>query len=116
MTIRQVGLDEVFTGAEFVPQAVVKRPLEYFERGFGVRFADDADDLDSYKVAGLRFDDRVPLALIQYSGHPEDEVTLYMTHDPDRFEEAARLLPALLEALRLPPEAITWTREPSPAL
>ena len=39
-----------------------------------------------------------------------------MAHDPDRFEETARLLPAVLKALRLPRETITWSREPSPAL
>lgn len=114
--IRQVDLAEVFTGAEFVPQAVINRTLEYFERELGVRFEEDADDLDTYKVAGLRMDDRVPVALIQYKGHPADEVTLYMAHDPERLSEVADFLPILLEELHLPRAAVTWIREPSPAL
>ncbi|MBL6080760.1 hypothetical protein JMJ56_22345 [Belnapia sp. T18] len=114
--IRQVDLAEVFTGAEFVPQAVINRTLEYFEHELGIRFGEDADDLDTYKVAGLKVDGRVPLALIQYRGHPADEVTLYMAHDPERFSEAADFLPAILEELHLPRASVTWIREPSAAI
>lgn len=62
---------------DFVPHAIVGKPIEFFEDRLG-RFERACDDLDFYQGLSLLLDDKVSFALRHYDGHTPGTVTVYL--------------------------------------
>ena len=112
--LRAISSDE-FGSIEWIPQAIINRPVSYFENHFGFRFAAGSDDLDEYQEVILSLDG-LPVALMHYRGYPEDTTTVYL---PFGFRDVARILQvigAIAKELALPPDAVSWERSDNPNL
>ena len=92
---------------DFIPQAVVRRPVRYFSDQFGFRFEQDTDDLDAHESAFFKLDDRLPFALVHYRGNPEDTTTIYFGREIGR-EEVPTVVHYILRGFDLPANAVIW--------
>jgi predicted enzyme related to lactoylglutathione lyase len=104
-----------FGQIEWIPQAIIKRPISYFENQFGFKFDRGSDDLDEYEEAIFSLDG-LPIALMHYRGYPPETTTVYL---PFGFHDIARILQvigAIAKELELPPDAIFWQRSDNPDL
>jgi hypothetical protein len=111
--IHQILTADVFTGAEYVPHAVIRRSPAALAAQLGATFEPGSDDFDVFEIAAFRLDDGPAFALMRYRGHPEAETRLLLAHTPDNVARTHQDLAHILDALGLPPDAIGWTREPS---
>lgn len=112
--LRAVSPDK-FGSLEWIPQAIINRPVSYFENQLGFKFNLGSDDLDEYQEAIFSLDG-LPVALMHYRGYPDNTTTVYLPFD---FRDVARILQvigALAKELALPPDAISWQRSNNPLL
>jgi hypothetical protein len=104
-----------FGSIEWIPQAIISRPISYFEGQFGFRFNQGSDDLDDYEEATFSLDG-LPVALMHYRNYPQGTTTIYL---PFGFRDTARILQvigAIAKELALPPDAVSWQRSDNPNL
>jgi hypothetical protein len=112
--LRPVPSDELGS-IEWIPQAIISRPVSYFEQRFGFRFTRGSDDLDDYEEATFSLDG-LPVALMHYSNYPQGTTTIYL---PFGFHDTARILQVIgliAKELALPPDAVSWQRSDNPNL
>ncbi len=97
---------------EWVPVAVIKRPVSFFE-GMGLHFFESHDDLDIYRgTREIELDDLAghEFVLRHYRGYPEDTTAVYLPFEVTDKEVFARLVSYVLRQWRLPRNAISWHR------
>jgi len=95
---------------DFVPQAIVAKPIGYFEDRLG-GFDRMVDDLDYYEGATFSLDGSLLFALRHYDGFPAGTVTIYLDgniRDTGTISEAVQRIAAELEV----EDAIHWRRAP----
>lgn len=107
-----------FREIEWIPQAIIDRPVSYFEKVFGLEFTRGSDDLDDYEEATFILEglNGLPVALMHYRGYPPNTTTVYL---PFGFHDVARILQVIgliAKELQLPPDAISWQRSDNPNL
>jgi hypothetical protein len=104
--LRQVSFDELGP-VDFIPQAVVRRPVTHFSQRLGFKFEKDSDDLDDYESAFFKLDDRVPFALVHYRGNPDDTTTIYFERGTDQ-QEVPEIVRDILRDFDLSIATIVW--------
>jgi hypothetical protein len=112
LKITQIPSD-LLADANFVPRALLLRPIGYFI-GQGYRFEAGTDDLDDYKSAFFELEGGVRFGLISYRGNPQDSITLYFD---ENVGDTRELVKRVLSAFKLPPNAVDGTEiedAPSP--
>jgi hypothetical protein len=112
--IRCAPLPNVLAAGEFVPQAVIKEPVDRFARP-NARIFSDTDDLDQYKGIGF-YVGRVPFTIMHYRGHPPRTSTIYFPHNIKDVEQISTFVQRILTHFNLPKSAILWERNDDPAL
>ena len=101
---------------ELVPQAIIKRPISYFDGRFGIHVVSDHDDLDTYQGAALLLNRQLRFALRHYRGYPSDTTTIYLSRELSDLNEITGIVEKILRELELPASAISWQRSDSPSL
>ncbi len=104
-----------FGSIEWIPQAIISRPVSYFERHFGYQFVQGSDDLDDYEEATFLLNG-LPVALMHYRGYPKDTTTVYLPFGLRDVAQILQVIGAIAKALALPPDAISWQRSDNPNL
>jgi hypothetical protein len=129
MALRSVELEEL-RGVDLIPQAVIGKPVSFFEKHLSLHFIDDCDDLDYYRGAAMCLDDKLSFALMHHRSDPPDTTTLYLfsplqkgegpgerlsreIHDLEQISKAIR---AVVDELKIPLDLIHWQRSHGPAL
>jgi hypothetical protein len=95
--IRFKDLDKI----EWVPQAVIRKPLSYFRDVLGITFIQAHDDLDEYEGATLSLDGGQTVALRHYRGYPADTTAVYLPLELRNIGEISRVIERLVEELKL---------------
>ena len=98
-----------FGAIEWIPQAIINRPVSYFESRFGFKFISGSDDLDEYQEATLSLDG-LPVALMHYHGYPDDTTTVYLPFGFNNVAGILRVIGAIAKEFALPPDAVSWQR------
>jgi len=101
---------------ELVPQAIIKKPVSYFQDTLGIKFVELHDDLDVYDGAALSLNGKLPIALKHYRGHPPDTTTIYLSRELRNNGEISRIVQRIIKELKLAPDAVSWQRSDSPEL
>lgn len=115
MAVRSITLQDL-RDVDLIPQAVIGKPVSFFEHALGLHFIDDFDDLDYYRGAAMRLDDKLPFALMHHRGDPPDTTTLYLPREIRDVEEISRAVRAIIDEMKIPPDSIRWQRSDDPAL
>jgi len=102
---------------DLIPQAIIRRPLSYFEKQ-GLRgFVHDYDALDYFRGAAFLLDDDVPFALMHHRGCPDNETTVYLTRDfSEDIKKITTSIRHILAALHLNSDSLIWERKDDPDL
>jgi hypothetical protein len=66
---------------EWIPQAIIRKPVSYFQKRLGLKFVEDSDNLDYFEgTLPARIGNR-SFVLRHYRGFPSDVVGIYLPHD-----------------------------------
>ena len=102
--------------SDLIPQAIIRKPISYFEKEGRGYFVHDHDALDVFDGVAFLLDG-LPFALMHHRGSPADETTVYLTRDStadiDTLTDSIR---HILAALQLPSESLVWQRKDDPEL
>jgi hypothetical protein len=112
--IRQIPLRHI-AREDYVPQAIISRPIEELASKAGIKLFQDYDDLDEFVGAGFEVDG-AKVAMLHYTGHPKDTTTIYFPYDVGSIETITRLIALIVAELELPEKAIKWQRAENPGL
>ena len=97
------------TEIDFVPHAVIARPISYFRDQLD-GFRRDYDDLDYYEGSTFILDGKIPIALRHYDGHPPETVTIYLDGRIRDRRQISDILRRIVEELRVE-DAVKWQRD-----
>ena len=99
---------------DLLPQAVLGKTPEYFEKSLGIRFLEDYDDLDYYKGVLLSLDDSTTFALKQYRGNDPKTTTIYLMSDQRDVDQITTIIGKIVDELALQRDDIIWQRKDNP--
>ncbi len=109
MAISQVTFNDL-GHVDFVPQAVLRSPVDYFARRLGYKFESDCDDFDEYESAFFKLDNDTPFGLIHYRGNPPETTTIYVNRSLPA-DAARRLIRRIIHDFDLPDAAAESVRD-----
>jgi hypothetical protein len=112
--VEPAHLPSLLTREEFIPQAIVNKPVERFASPNTHIFA-DADDLDEYEGIGFYLGG-TPFAVMHYKGHPASTSTIYLPHSMSDEKKISSLLRQILAHFKIRSGDIVWHRKDSPSL
>jgi hypothetical protein len=104
-------LSKILSEHEFVPQALIGRPIWDLAKRFGAEVEEGSDNFDNYQGAGAVFDDNIPFVVMHYVGHPKDTSTIYLQFDINDVHRISTIISAIISELKVPVEAVKWQRE-----
>jgi hypothetical protein len=108
-------LPELLASQDFIPQAVVNRPVRAFGDFFHSAPVRDHDDFDEYE--GLAFRIRsIPVTIMHYEGHPVGTSTFYFPRSISGVDEISSLLREIFSHLNVPDTELLWQRRDDPEL
>jgi hypothetical protein len=100
--------------SDLLPQAVLGRAPEYFEKRLGIKFLEDYDDLDYYKGVLLSLDDSTIFALKQYRGNDPKTTIVYLKSDQRDIDQITKIVGIIVNELGLQSDDIIWQRRDNP--
>jgi hypothetical protein len=102
-------------GTEFVPQAIVDRPISYFAEKLNLPLTLGHDDFDEYEAAAVQVGDFI-VELKHYAGYPENSTTIYLSYEIEDLARVTLLIGVIAEALGISRSWISWQRSLDPTL
>jgi hypothetical protein len=109
--IKSTPLPGVLKNSEFIPQAIVRRPVDAFARP-GADVFSGTDDLDEYRGVGFLFGN-VAFTIMHYKGHPADTSTIYLPPDIRDLQAINKVLRAIFSHFKVRDGDIAWQRKDS---
>jgi hypothetical protein len=100
-----------FDSIEWIPQAILRVPVDYFTKKCGLFFFKREDELDEYEGANLQLPDGRPYALRHYKGYPAGTVTIYLPFEVTDVVEISSWVRAITDTWNLPPTVVQWERQ-----
>jgi hypothetical protein len=100
---------------DVLPQAIVNLSVEEIV-GKRANVSLGFDELDSFKGAAFRLDDKIEIAVRHYKGHPKDTTTIYIDSREADVERITELVHQILRELHVPAAALQWERRDDPDL
>ncbi len=113
--LRTISLTELGK-IDLIPQAILNRPVSYFENHHGIHFVQANDELDRYEGAALVLDNNLRFALKHHHGYPDDTTTIYLSKEIQNLQQITATVRRIVEALELPCDVIRWQRSDGPDL
>jgi hypothetical protein len=101
---------------DLVPQAILRKPLSYFENQLHTKVVHGEDDLDVFEGVALSLNDKLPFALKYYPGYPKNTTTIYLSAEVSDVQEISEIVRVIVRELELSDEAIEWQRSDDPDL
>jgi len=95
---------------EWIPQAIIRKPVTYFQKHLGLKFSEDFDNLDYFLgTSPMPIGDQF-YVLRHYRGFPADSMGVYLPNDLIEAREITKTIELIAEKLHLPSTAISWHR------
>ena len=113
--LRTIEIKEL-GGLELIPQAIIRKPISFFDGRFGIRVINDRDELDVYQGAALSLNDELKFALRHYAGYPPDTTTIYLSREFRDVQHIKGIVEKILRELEIPYSDISWQRADNPDL
>jgi hypothetical protein len=113
--LRPIEIGEL-GGIDLIPQAIIRKPISYFDGRFGIRLVDDHDDQDKYQGAALSLNGELRFALKHYAGYPADTTTVYLSREFRDVKEITGIVAKILREFELPSSVLCWQRADDPDL
>lgn len=111
---KPVPLSEL-SGIEFVPQAIVDRPISYFAEKLNVEITRGHDDFDEYEAAAVQVGDFI-VELKHYAGYPPNTTTIYLPYEIEGLARVTLLIDVVADELGISRSWISWQRSLDPTL
>ncbi|MBV1797149.1 hypothetical protein [Siccirubricoccus sp. G192] len=111
--MRPTNLEELLQEREFIPQAILLRPISDFARRLDIQATEGDDDLDYYQGVGLLLEGTIPVAIICYRGHPPNTSTVYLPFEMRDPKLISAIIGMITNAFDIPAEAVSWQRSSS---
>jgi len=115
LTIQAIPLENALRKWDFIPHAVIARPLEAFTRHRKSRITSGHDALDEYSGVAFAING-APFAVMHYKGHPPETSTIYFPRNLDTVAEITELVDRIVARFELPADSIIWQRKDNPEL
>lgn len=116
MTISPLPIRDVLYNHSLVPQAVIGKPVSYFENNMKLHFVRDHDEFDDYEGAAFRLNGRLVFTIMHYKGHPRDTTTVYLPYAISDINQITETIYTILAALNLERNVLLWQRADNPEL
>ena len=113
--VQAIPLENALQKWEFIPQAVIARPLEAFTKHINSRVTKGHDALDEYSGVAFAIDG-APFAVMHYKGHPPETSTIYFPRNLDTLAEITELVDQIVARFELPANSVIWQRKDNPEL
>lgn len=100
----------------FVPQAVLSKSVDFFEKEKGISFVSACDNLGDYKAALLFMDSAKGVAIVlkQYRGGTPNSTVIYLDPSLDDVGKITKLVADIVESLGFESADILWQRRDNP--
>ena len=95
---------------DWVPQATLDIPIDFFRSQRGIRFHEGTDDLDHFEGTDLLEAKGTIFVLRNYPRYPVGSVTIYLPIELSDLKEIKHSLDAILSKLRVPSSKLLWWR------
>lgn len=115
LMVQAIPLENALQKWDFIPQAVIARPLEVFTRHVSSRITSGHDALDEYSGVAFAIDG-APFAVMHYKGHPPETSTIYLPRDLGTIPEITALIGRIVSRFELPNDSVIWQRRDNPEL
>ena len=99
-----------FDKVEWIPQAIIRKPVSWFQKRLGLKFFEDSDNLDYFEGTLPTRVGNCSFVLRHYRGFPPDVTGIYLPRGVTDAIEIAKLIKKVMEKLSLPSSAISWQR------
>ena len=103
-------------GREFVPQAIVDRPLSYFADALKLPIVRGHDDFDEFEATAVELGDHLLVELKHYAGYPPNTTTIYLPYEVTNVERITELIRFISHELGIKNSWISWQRADDPNL
>ena len=77
---------------EWVPQAIIQKPVSYFEKRLGLKFTEDSDNLDYFQGTSPAKVGRHCYVLRHYRGFPSNSTGIYLPNDLTDIKEITKTI------------------------
>jgi hypothetical protein len=94
----------------WIPQATLDIPIDFFRSQRGIKFHEGTDDLDRFEGTDLMKTKGTVFILRHYSGYPPGSVTIYLPIELSDLKEIKHSLDAILSKLQIPSSKLLWWR------
>lgn len=115
LMVQAIPLENALQKWDFIPHAVIARPLEAFTRHISSRITSGYDALDEYSGVAFAIDG-APFAVMHYKGHPPETSTIYFPRNLDTVAQITELIDQIVARFELPVNSIIWQRKDNPEL
>jgi hypothetical protein len=115
MVVKAIPLPNALQKWDFVPQAVIARPITAFTKHISSQITSGHDALDEYSGVAYAINGR-PFAVMHYKGHPSETSTIYFPRNVSAIEQITALVSEIIQRFKLPPDAVLWQRKDNPEL
>lgn len=111
--LQAISLEEALQRWQFVPQAIISKPITFFADHAGANVVSGHDELDEYD--GLAFAlSGVPFLAMHHRGHPPDTTTIYLQREVSAIEDITALVASIIARFDVPQSALKWQRKDNP--
>src|ERR1039458_4185110 len=87
---------------EWIPQAIIKKSVSYFQKHLGLKFTEDSDNLDYFQGTRPLQIGHYLYVLRHYRGFPDNTIGIYLPNDLTDTREITKTIQMIAEKLHLP--------------
>jgi hypothetical protein len=107
--LKPLSLERAIQEYPFVPQAIIGMDVSKLAGRVGLKVEDGIDDFDNYQGAAAWLDEYV-IAIMHYSGHPDNTATVYLPFEVDDVKLIANIVLKVQNEFKLSSKDILWQR------
>jgi hypothetical protein len=103
-------------GIDLIPQAIIGKPISFFETWLGAKIVREHDGLDDFQAIAFSLDGELQFAFKHYNGYPADTTAVYLPREFKSIPEISHVIAKILDELHLPTKDVRWQRSDNPEL
>jgi len=111
--LRSIAIDEL-PKAEYVPQAIIRKPVSYLSHKARFPVEHGFDDFDEFVGGAFVLENDIPFTIKHYKGHPENTATVYLPMSIQDLDDITQLIHVILQEFHIEEKYLFWQRKDDP--